>query len=62
MWRSALPCSAQETVKGKLHIVGYQLTAVERRFVVPFDAFMEMENIGGVVWRFPAFGQMGSSR
>jgi hypothetical protein len=46
---------AQKTVKGKLHIVGHQFTAIERWFVVPFDPFAEMENVGGIVWCFPTF-------
>src|SRR6266545_2407065 len=32
---------------------------MERWFVVPCDPFAEMKNIGRVVQRFPAFGQIG---
>jgi hypothetical protein len=32
---------------------------MERWFVVPCNSFAEMNNIGRVVQRFPAFGQIG---
>ena len=50
---------AQKTVIGKLHVVGHQLTAIEGRFVVPFDTVAQMEDIGRLVWLLPAFSQMG---
>jgi hypothetical protein len=49
----------QQTVIGKLHILGHQLTAVDGRFVVPFHPLAQVEDIGGVVWGLPAFGQVG---
>jgi hypothetical protein len=36
-----------------------QLAAVERRFMVPPDAFPQIEDIGRVIRRLPPFGQIG---
>src|SRR5262249_25719841 len=57
-----IPWFHQEAIIGELDILGHQLAAVDRRFVVPFDAFAESEDIGGVVERFPALGQIGLDR
>jgi hypothetical protein len=49
----------QEAGISELDIFSHQLAAVEGGLVVPFDAFAQMEDVGRVVWRFPAFGQIG---
>src|SRR2546430_2459048 len=48
----------QKAIVGELHVIGHQLAAIERRFVVPFNAVAQMEDIGRVVWLLPAFGQV----
>ena len=54
-----IPWFGQEALKGKFHILGHQLAAVDRRFIVPVHPLAQMKDIGGVVRRFPAFGQVG---
>jgi hypothetical protein len=49
----------QEAVVGEFHVLGHELAAVEGGLVVPRDAFPEMEDIGGVIQRFPVFGHIG---
>ena len=46
----------QEAVKGEFHILGHQLAPVDGWFVVPADPLAQMEDIRGVIRRFPAFG------
>ena len=48
----------QEAVEGKFHVLGHQLAPVDGWLIVPFDALAQMEDIGRVVRRFPAFRQI----
>src|SRR5207249_4592916 len=41
-----------------LDILGHQLTAVERRPVVPLNAAAQVEYVGEVIRFFPALGEM----
>ena len=49
----------QEAVIGEFDILGHELAAVDGRLVVPFDPLAQVEDIGGVIQLFPAFGQIG---
>ena len=49
----------QEAVVGEFDILSHQLAPVDGRLVVPCDALAQVEDIGGIVRRFPAFGQIG---
>ena len=48
----------QKAVEGKFHIRGHQLAAVDWWLIMPADAFSQMKEIGRVVRRFPAFGEI----
>src|SRR5262249_38702153 len=39
-------------------IFSHELAAVERRFVVPFDAVTQVEDIGGLIRLLPPFGEV----
>jgi hypothetical protein len=49
----------QEALIGEFHILGHELAAVDRGFIVPFDALAQVEDIGGVIELFPTFSQVG---
>ena len=57
-----IPLDRQEAVKGKLDVLGHELAAVEGRFVVPFHPLAEVEKVGRLIRRVPAFGEVGLHR
>src|SRR5262249_33621160 len=52
----------EETVERELHILGCQLTAVDRGLVVPPDSPPEIEDHGGGVRLLPPLGEVGLDR
>src|SRR5262249_14274056 len=53
-----IPWFSQETIEGKLHVLSHQFAAIERWFIVPFDALTQVEDIGGIIWLLPTFGEV----
>ena len=48
-----MPCFRREAITGEFDIISHQLPAIDRRLMVRCDPFMEVEDIRGVVQRFP---------
>ena len=57
-----IPRFCPEAVKGRLDILGHELASIEGRFVVPFHPRAQMEDVGRLVRRVPAFGEVGLHR